>query len=106
LEEVVAFFDHVLPEILRPKVEEYFKSFENLPELLRAECLLGENVSAYFLKKIVDKCKEAEVRAQDHYVASFCTTGDSWTSQNSLLSQWRGYGLDEGVYHCFRFGGP
>ena len=101
MEEVVGFFDRVLPEILRPKVEEYFKGVENLSELTRAGCLLGENVGTYFLKRIVDKCKEAEFRAQDHYVASFCTAGDSWISQHGLLSQWRGYGLDGGYAIVF-----
>ena len=101
MEEVVGFFDRVLPEILWPKVEEYFKGVENLPELIRAGCLFGENVGAYFLKRIVDKCKEAEFWAQDHYVASFCTTGDSWTSQHGLLSQWCGYGLDGGYAIVF-----
>ena len=96
MEEVVGFFDRVLPEILRPKVEEYFNGVENLSELTRSGCLFGENVGTHFLKRIVDKCKEAEFRAQDHYVASFCTTGDSWISQHGLLSQWRGYGLDGG----------
>ena len=101
MEEVVGFFDRVLREILRPKVEEYFKSVENRSELVRAGCLLGENVDTHFLKRIIDKCKEAEFRAQDHYVASFCTTGDSWISQHGLLSQWRGYGLDGGYAIVF-----
>ena len=100
-EEVVGFFDRVLSEILRPKVEECFKGVEDLSEFAQAAHLLGEDVVHHFLKRIVGRCKEAERRAQDHYVASFCTTGDSWISQHGLLSQWRGYGLDGGYAIVF-----
>ena len=95
-EEVVGFFNRVLSEVLRPKVEECFKGVEDLSEFAQAAHLLGEDVVHHFLKRIVSGCEEAERRAQDHYVASFCTTGDSWISQHGLLSQWRGYGLDGG----------
>ena len=101
MEEVHGFFDRVLPGILKSQVERYFKDVESLPELTQAGRLLGEDLIHHYLKKMVDKCKEAECRAQDHYVLSFCTTNDMWISKHGLLSQWRGYGLDGGYAIVF-----
>jgi hypothetical protein len=101
IEEVEGFFDRVLPGILKPEVERYFKDVENLSELARAGRLLGEDVILHFLKKIVGKCKDGECRAQDHYVFSFCVTNDPRISNHGLLSQWRGYGLDGGYAIVF-----
>jgi hypothetical protein len=101
IEEVDGLFDRVLPEILKAQVERYFQEVENLSELTRVGCLLGIDIVPHFMKKIVDNCKEAESRAQDHYVVSFCTTDETWISEHGLLSQWRGYGLDGGYAIVF-----
>ena len=100
-EEVVGFYDRVLPGILEPPVKRYFKDVENPTQLAEAGRLLGEDVVSHYLEKIVNKCKEAELRAQDHYVISFCTTNETWISKHGLLSQWRGYGLDGGYAIVF-----
>jgi len=100
-EEVVGFFDRVLPILLKPEFERYWKEVEDLPSLAQAGVLSGEEAFNHYLKRIVDAFKEAELRAQDHYVASFCTTNDPWISEHGLLSQWRGYGLDGGYAIVF-----
>jgi hypothetical protein len=77
MEEVDGFFDRVLPGILKAQVERYFKDVENPPE---------KELIPHLPKKIVDKGKEAECRAQDRYVFSFCTTNDTSISKHGLLS--------------------
>lgn len=59
------------------------------------------NLFDHLLGKIVKRFREAELRAQDHYVASFCAAKDEWISQNGLLSQWRGYGINGGYAIVF-----
>lgn len=93
-EEVVGFFSRVLPMILRPVFEGYVAESKDLKKRVQDAYQLGVDLFDHWLKKIADAFKEAEVRASDHYVASFCTTKDAWISQHGLLSQWRGYGLD------------
>lgn len=100
-EEVVGFFDRVLPILLKPEFERYWKEVEDLPSLVQARFLSEEDAFNHYLKKIVDGFKEAELRAQDHYVASFCTTDGPWISEHGLLSQWRGYGPDGGYAVVF-----
>ena len=62
---------------------------------------MGIDLFDYWLRKIVDGFKDAQNRSQDHYVISFCTTSDDWISENGLLSQWRGYGVDGGYAIIF-----
>jgi hypothetical protein len=100
-EEVVGFLDGVLPEILRPEFARHVAESEGLSSRVRTACQLGMNLFDYWFRKIVDEFKEAECRAQDHYVTSFCTTDAPWISNNGLLSQWRGYGPDGGYAIIF-----
>ena len=53
------------------------------------------------MKASVDAFKQAHGRGEAHYITSFCATKDLWISQNGLLSQWRGYGLDGGYAIVF-----
>lgn len=100
-EEVVGFFSQVLPVILRPVYERYVAESEYLQQCVQDSRRLGIDLLDHDLKKFVQGFKEAQVRATDHYVVSFCTTSDAWVSQHGLLSQWRGYGRDGGYAIVF-----
>ena len=100
-EEVVGFFSRLLPMILKPVFKGYVAESEYHKKRVQDARQLGVDLFDHWLKKIVDGFKEAEVRTSDHYVASFCATKDAWISQNGLLSQWRGYGLDGGYAIIF-----
>lgn len=100
-EEIIGFFDRVLPKLLHEPFERYFK--EAGQEILsrQLEPPLGEDPFQYWLNKIVHAYRLAETTAQDHYVLSFCTTDDPWVSRNGLLSQWRAYGQNGGYAIVF-----
>lgn len=102
-EEVVGFFDRVLPGILEPVFEEYVARADDLRTNVRDAFRLGVDLRGEWLRDFIEKCKEAEVQSSDHYVFSFCGARDAWISRNGLLSQWRGYGHDGGyaiVFDC------
>jgi hypothetical protein len=100
-EEVVGFLGRVLPVILKPVYERYVAESEYLQQCVQDSRRLGIDLLDHDLKKFVQGFKEAQVRATDHYVVSFCTTSDPWVSQHGLLSQWRGYGRDGGYAIVF-----
>lgn len=100
-EEVIGFFDRVLPDILKPSLERHVRDSAGVAAHIESAKRLGFNLFDHWLKKINEGCKDAELHVSDHYVASFCTTDDVWVSQNGLLSQWRGYGTDGGYAIVF-----
>jgi len=100
-EEVVGFFDRVLRMILEPVYQRYVAESDEIQQHIQDARRLGVDLFEEDLKKFVRGFKEAQVRATDHYVVSFCTTGNSWVSQHGLLSQWRGYGPDGGYAIVF-----
>jgi hypothetical protein len=99
-EEVVGFSNRVLPMILRQEFERYVGESEDFAANVQVARQLGVDLIDSALKRLVEGFKDAE-KVQDHYVSSFCTTKDEWISQNGLLSQWRGYGLDGGYAIVF-----
>lgn len=100
-EEVEGFFSRVFPEILRPELEKHVAESQDLASCVQTAGQLGMNLFDHFLEKIVKRFRDAELRAQDHYIASFCAAKDEWISQNGLLSQWRGYGVNGGYAIVF-----
>ena len=97
-EEIVGFSTRILPAILRSEVDKYHANEEEVVAASR----LGIDLTEQKVEKFVAGFKEAE-EATDHYITSFCTSGDDQVSENGLLSQWRGYGLDGGyaiVFAC------
>lgn len=100
-EEIVGFLNRVLPNILQPEFERYVESSAELSTLVRTARQWGIDLQDSWFRKMVDGLTEAERRAQDHYVTSFCTTDDPWISEHGLLSQWRGYGPDGGYAIIF-----
>lgn len=100
-EEGVGFSRRILPVILRSEFQRYVAESEELSARAQAADHLGVNIFDHWLEKIVEGFVKAQDTAQDHYVTSFSTTKDEWMSQNGLLSQWRGYGLNGGYAIVF-----
>jgi hypothetical protein len=100
-EEGVSFCKRILPMILRSEFRKYVAESEELSARVQAADHLGVNLFDYWLERNVQGLQKAQHMAQDHYVMSFSTTKDEWISQNGLLSQWRGYGLDGGYAIVF-----
>jgi hypothetical protein len=100
-EEGVGFSRRILPVILRSEFQRYVAESEELSARVQAADHLGVNIFDHWLEKIVEGFVKAQDTAQDHYVTSFSTTKDEWMSQNGLLSQWRGYGLNGGYAIVF-----
>ena len=100
-EEGVGFSKRILPMILRPEFKRYVGESEDLSARVQAADHLGVDLFDHWLEKIFEGFWKAQDTAQDHYVMSFSTTKDEWISQNGLLSQWRGYGLDGGYAIVF-----
>jgi hypothetical protein len=100
-EEVEGFFSRVLPAIRRPELKKYLAESQNIDASVLTADPLEINQFNHWLREIVKRFKDAEFRAQDHYVASFCTTKNKWISRNGLLSQWRGYGVNGGYAIVF-----
>jgi len=100
-EEGVGFSKRILPMILRPEFKRYVAESEGLSARVQDADHLGVDLFDHWLEKIVEGFSKAQDTAQDHYLTSFSTTKDEWISQNGLLSQWRGYGLDGGYAIVF-----
>lgn len=100
-EELVGFFDRVLPAILRPELERQVDESKHLVTRVEKVSRSRMDLLDDWLRKIVDGFKEAQCRSQDYYVTSFCTTDEPLISQHGLLSQWRGYGVDGGYAVVF-----
>jgi hypothetical protein len=100
-EEVVGFFDRVLPKLLQKPLDQYFNEARQIPSFQLWSQALGEDPFDYLLDKIVKTYKVVQLSAHDHYVLSFCTASDPWVSDNGLLSQWRAYGSDGGYAIVF-----
>jgi hypothetical protein len=62
----------------------------------------GPNKSIEELKKgLTDAATETTMRLNQPFVTAFCSSSAHDTSQNGLLSQWRGYGFDGGYAVVF-----
>ncbi|MBX3333929.1 MAG: DUF2971 domain-containing protein [Nitrospira sp.] len=87
--------------ILGPMYQRYVEESESLQPCVQDARRLGIDLFDHDLKRFVRGFEEAQGRATDHYVVSFCKASDAWVSQHGLLSQWRGYGLDGGYAIVF-----
>lgn len=98
-EEIVGFYDLVLPEILRPVYRQCCEDIKTSPEFQKRQ----ENTpfDLYVEKQfeeMIRSLKEIVSGFHDHYITSFSTVPDDkpWQRENGLLSQWRAYGPDGG----------
>lgn len=101
-EEVVGYFNRVLPIILKRALEKHVSESEDHTKLVQLARQSGLDKMHIWLRGLVEGLVEAE-KAQDHYVASFCTPQNEWISQHGLLSQWRGYGPTGGYAIVFDY---
>lgn len=96
-EEILGFYDRVLPEILRPTFHKYFDDIKEKPEFKKAQGSVQFDI--YFeeqLTKLTNILKEVSFGFHDHYIMSFSTTTEPYERDHGLLSQWRAYGPDGG----------
>lgn len=96
-EEILGFYDHVLPEILRPVFRKYVEGLKDQPEFQK---LLGNKPLELYgeeqFEKVMHGFRVAASLWHDYYITSFSTTTDPWVREHGLLSQWRAYGPDGG----------
>lgn len=99
-EEILGFYNRVLPMILRQELEQLVIDSEDFAENVKNASRLGIDLIDDTLKTWVERLKEI-TKAQDYFVTSFCTATNDWISRNGLLSQWRAYGEDGGYAIVF-----
>jgi len=101
-EEILGFYDRVLPLILRPV---FRKTVEDQPEFQkkRGNTPLELYCETQFAKRMHGFRRAASLW-HDHYVTSFSATSDPWIREHGLLSQWRAYGPDGGYALVFDTG--
>lgn len=96
-EEILGFYDRVLPKILCPIFRKYIEDIKDQPEFQKQ---LGDTPLELFCEEQFTKRMHGFKRAaslwHDHYITSFSTTTDHWVQEHGLLSQWRAYGPDGG----------
>lgn len=96
-EEILGFYDRVLPKILRPIFRKYIEDIKDQPEFQKQ---LGNTPPELFCEEQFGKRMHGFRRAaslwHDHYITSFTTTTDHRVRKDGLLSQWRAYGTDGG----------
>lgn len=96
-EEILGFYDRVLPEILRPVFRKYREDTKDHP---KSQKLQGNTPFDLYVEEqltmLISTLKEATFGFHDHYIMSFTTTTDPYEHDHGLLSQWRAYGPDGG----------
>lgn len=101
-EEIIGFYDRILPKILRPVLRKYVEDIKGKSEFQQ---LQGNTpFDLYFEEqfiKLIRTLKEVASGFHDHYIVSFTTTTDPDEHDHGLLSQWRAYGPDGGYALVF-----
>ncbi|MCK9200583.1 MAG: DUF2971 domain-containing protein [Gallionella sp.] len=101
-EEILGFYDRILPAILRPVFQKHFEKVRNLP------AFQGQQGNALFkdycdaqTAKWLDAIKTTASLMHHHYITSFSIPHNDWVRDHGLLSQWRAYGSDGGYAIVF-----
>ena len=103
-EEIKFFLEKRFPDILQPiidsSLDEYFK--QNPAEQSVTEREGGKDkVANRLIQEITTKQKDILLNLAEPYIFSFCSTKNKDVSWHGLLSQWRGYGRDDGYAISF-----
>lgn len=98
-EEILGFYDRVLPKILHPIFWQYFEDIKDKSEFQKRQG--NTPFDLYFedqFEKLIRTLKEIVSSFHDHYITSFSTVPEDkpWLREHGLLSQWRAYGPDGG----------
>lgn len=104
-EEIIGFYDRVLPEILDPIFMKYIEDIKELPEFQK---LQGNKAFKPYCEeqfgRLINVLRGLAFQWHDYYVTSFSTSTDPWVRAHGLLSQWRAYGPDGGYALVFDTG--
>lgn len=101
-EEILGFYDRILPEILGPVFQKYIEDIKNFPEFQRLQGSTSiERFNGDQFAKLMRVLRKTAHSWHDHYIASFSTITDPWIREHGLLSQWRAYGSDGGYAIVF-----
>lgn len=98
-EEILGFYDRVLPKILRPIYRQCCEDIKNSSEFQKRQ---GNTTFDLYVEKQFEEMsrtlKEIVSGFHDHYITSFSTVPEDkpWLREHGLLSQWRAYGHDGG----------
>lgn len=96
-EEIIGFYDRILPKILYPIFRKYIEDIKDRPEFQK---LQGNTPFNRYLEErfaaLIRILKEVVSGFHDHYIMSFSTTVNPRVRIHGLLSQWRAYGSDGG----------
>lgn len=96
-EEILGFYNRVLPKILRPVFRKHVENIKDQPEFQKQQGNMPfELYCEEQFGKIMRGARSAASLWHDHYITSFSTTTDPWERKHGLLSQWRAYGPDGG----------
>jgi len=101
-EEIVGFYDRILPKILHPVFLKYAEESRDHPEFRRQQRDMSfEHYCADRFEEVMSSIKKSASSWHDHYIASFSTTTAPLVLEHGLLSQWRAYGSDGGYAIVF-----
>lgn len=101
-EEILGFYDRILPELLRPILKKRFDEVKNLPAFQRE--LGSKSLEDYCneqVESLIDAFRVTASILHDHYITSFSIPCDEWVREHGLLSQWRAYGSNGGYAIVF-----
>ena len=99
-EEHTGFFDRRLPSLLDNTMRQIITDVKKEPDgHARIEASGGEENALAEAEKLLTWIRDETLEFNTPYTASFCLP--SKTSDNGLLSQWRGYGVDGGYAIVF-----
>lgn len=101
-EEFTGFFDHKLLALLKEGVRDGLEARKSSGEVIRAIDDAGgiEGFVNIFSSQFLDNLRTNTLNLKA-YIASFCYTPSAPGSEDGLLSQWRGYGVDGGYAIVF-----
>jgi len=101
-EEILGFYERILPTLLRPIFQKYMQRIKANPEFQQE--LGGRSFEHYcdeqFIQ-LINTIRTTAAQVHDHYITSFSVPSDEWTRSNGLLSQWRAYGPNGGYAIVF-----
>lgn len=100
-EEIVGFYERILPTILRPIYQEAFEERKTSPAVQKER---GNKSCDEEFAQWIKIFRATSSAVHDHYITSFSTPCDEWVKEHGLLSQWRAYGSDGGYAIVFDTG--
>lgn len=103
VEEMTHFFDARLPLIVRPEVRKRYEEIARQQSIAIDMTTEREmdNTFANHVEKTVSSIRDKTLSFNQPYIFSMSASHNKRISENGLLSQWRGYGVDGGYSIIF-----